>query len=463
MWCENLQEVFFVAFFNATYPLRHWTPPPPMSDERVLAFLPVCPWAENTAGTVTNYTVARNRLQPDPRDQEAMDFSYLASVEAILTRVSEEQCFFVASHQAIQPGWQNRLRLCRALLMDKTFSGATQDVVIPYSCHLQGGAAPPIANRSLLLMGSGKLKRYGMFDQVRSKLFKSFANMMRPDVDARSNWPYDAYKRGFFTAKFCLVLPGDSMSSQQSSRAVLSGCVPVYVVNEERDLFAYSLLEYAQFSVVIHVHEALRLHGAQHLVDRLERLVTNGGYQILRRNVQLARRFFDFGQTGPCSPYGAVLAQLAPPDLRGHAQRPAEAQALRERRELAKLVKEATRAADESQARWVREKDKWVKAVPGHCGSTNATHGRAPCSKWSKLRSASWDPASAKRIDGLRACAERCRMCWLCHYVSYSREEDICSWYASCDWPLQAAGRGETYQTVKVIKGLAKQKYIKYS
>ncbi len=455
LWCENLQEVSIIAFFNATYPFRLLQPPRQRSKEakRLLAFLPICPWAENSDGNSTNYELARSRLNPPSRmaqGGEGFASTYLGAADAILERVSEERCFFVASHQVIQPHWSNRMRLCRALLMDKTFSGATQDVVIPYSAHLQREAAPTRENRSLLLMGSGKLKPFGMFQGVRKRLLGRLRNMGRPDVDARQ-MPYLEYLRRFYEAKFCLVLPGDSMSTQQSARAMLSGCVPVFVVNEERDLFAFSLLDYAQFSLVLHVHEALRHHGAQHLLHRLEKLVENGGYSKLKANLQIALEFVDFSRSGPRSPYALMLAQLtAQAELRdpNEARGGASSEAM-DRRELAKLVGEATQAADEAEAQRVREQGEWAEEVhadAGNCGPANISRGKAPCSQWSKLRSGSWYGAAARGINGLRECAVWCRSCWRCNYVSYSRAADECSWYTTCP-ALQTAGRANAFLT----------------
>tara|TARA_B110001452_G_scaffold8996_1_gene7827 strand:+ start:1048 stop:2049 length:1002 start_codon:yes stop_codon:yes gene_type:complete len=70
-------------------------------------------------------------------------------------------------------------------------------------------------------------------------------------------------------------------------------------------------------------------------------------------------------------------------------------------------------------------------AYPGYCGKTEA--GRSNCETATrgsfKVRPAdtgSW-PAIA------RFCMQRCRSCTNCHFISFSREWEDCSWFAQCD------------------------------
>ena len=88
------------------------------------------------------------------------------------------------------------------------------------------------------------------------QVFRQLAALNRSDISVSSARTYADYRRGFYTAKFCLVLPGHTSSTSQSSRAILSGCVPVFVQNDETQLPFAALLAYHSFSVRLRIHQA---------------------------------------------------------------------------------------------------------------------------------------------------------------------------------------------------------------
>ena len=130
-----------------------------------------------------------------------------------LSRGPSTRCFYVASHPIVQTTWKSRLHLCRALVMDKTMYGRSQDAIIPYTgfdqstSHRLDWAA---LNRSLLLMGSGRHKRFGMFANLREVMAKRFRRLKLVGTVQylllRTS-SFDAYRRDFFRSKFCLVVP----------------------------------------------------------------------------------------------------------------------------------------------------------------------------------------------------------------------------------------------------------------
>ena len=53
-------------------------------------------------------------------------------------------------------------------------------------------------------------------------------------------------------------------------------------------------------------------------------------------------------------------------------------------------------------------------------------------------------------VADLAQCAERCRGCANCRYVSFSWAHDECAWFTHCRLPLEQKYQGDTYQTLKV-------------
>jgi len=90
-------------------------------------------------------------------------------------------------------------------------------------------------------------------------------------------------------------------------------------------------------------------------------------------------------------------------------------------------------------------------AKAGLCAPTEHNSGDCELSS-----SGSWSG-----MDSLRACNEKCRYCDNCVYVSYSKRNDDCSWYASCNlnnlttMPEIPSARGWSYATIRANKSAA--------
>ena len=82
--------------------------------------------------------------------------------------------------------------------------------------------------------------------------------------------------------------------------------------------------------------------------------------------------------------------------------------------------------------------------TPGYCATTPFTEG--DCLRGD---SGSWHPRR-HGLANLAACVARCRRCPRCNYVSFKAGED-CSWYQTCEHPLQTQFAGFT--TVAVRQG----------
>jgi hypothetical protein len=57
-------------------------------------------------------------------------------------------------------------------------------------------------------------------------------------------------------------------------------------------------------------------------------------------------------------------------------------------------------------------------------------------------------------VADLAQCAERCRSCANCRYVSFSWAHDECAWFTHCRLPLEQKFQGDTYQTLKVVSSM---------
>lgn len=79
----------------------------------------------------------------------------------------------------------------------------------------------------------------------------------------------------------------------------------------------------------------------------------------------------------------------------------------------------------------------------GYCATTD---GEGDCANG---LIGSWS-ASQHGITNLAQCAAKCRTCSACNYVSFSRKNNDCSWFAACATPLQHAFGGLTYRTAQV-------------
>ena len=81
--------------------------------------------------------------------------------------------------------------------------------------------------------------------------------------------------------------------------------------------------------------------------------------------------------------------------------------------------------------------------VVGHCGPTS------PGECGGSRESGSWH-TRRERIRSLEQCAERCRACPSCSFVSYSKLSRDCSWYRRCDVPGQLAYGGGSFRTLQL-------------
>ena len=84
-------------------------------------------------------------------------------------------------------------------------------------------------------------------------------------------------------------------------------------------------------------------------------------------------------------------------------------------------------------------------SLTGFCGVTNEGV-EGSCDRG---HSGSWN-TRAHRVRSFADCVGRCLLCARCAYVTYSPDNDDCSWYARRACNLRALGKDEAFQTVMV-------------
>jgi|ERR1712086_208830 len=333
--CEFIQEVGFIEFFRHNYPRMflvigtddgddavstNHTPnfiPKLNSQEDKIDFrqlrslnknlrllLPLCPVLERT-NTRNQFRIAADK----------------ATARLLQAGVRPHNIFHVAAHPSVsETTWQAPIRNIRRLQIDATIVGSMSDVLIPVgsSPHLCNYSRDDSRYKTNLIYGCGSehSKRYQGW---RSKLFETFAKLNKTDVDASTKRSKEDYANGFFRSMFCFVVPGDTIATSQATRAMVAGCVPVFLVADFRELPFSNVLDYSQFSIRMHgndlllndqQHSGLRFNAASNLYDRLQSMVTSGEYDRMLGNVRIARDFFNYHRFGSRSPYGLAMVSI---------------------------------------------------------------------------------------------------------------------------------------------------------
>jgi Exostosin family len=179
-----------------------------------------------------------------------------------------------------------------------------------------GSSSSSTSIRPRLLFGCGgdHSKRYLRW---RGDLFRAVSQLNRTDVFASTDMSHDEYNKGFFRSKFCFVVPGDTISTSQATRAMCGGCVPVFVIDDPRILPFADILYYPSFSLLKSIDQLLGPDESSSILimDRflqeLEQMTTNGTYEVLRRNLHQARDFFNYHRFDGRSPYAMAVLSVA--------------------------------------------------------------------------------------------------------------------------------------------------------
>lgn len=316
---ELLQEVGFIEMIRNHYPrsfaidmdgiltnqslptisvetLSRLSPPP-------LLFLPMC-----------GYLGEGTDRHPFGKHLTGADLA----VSRLQKNIHPKHIFYIAPHPLCHPdSFLNLIYNTRRLHTDETVRGSYSDIVIPVSTtpsvckgNLHGAARTNL----LYACGSEHSIRYKGFRSMITLLFRS---LNRTDVDVSLERTQEDYESGFWRSKFCFVVPGDTTSTSQTTRAMCANCVPIFVSPDFRDLPFSNILDYSTFSLRVHPNDLLngmdndaKLVRAESLYVSLQEMISNGTYDRLRTNVAIASDFFRYSRFGSRSPYGASLVSM---------------------------------------------------------------------------------------------------------------------------------------------------------
>jgi len=332
---EFFQEVGFIEFLRNHYP-RSFTV---VSDPNA---------AEERGLEVDNSTVVYlkdlNRARRVPRvflpfcgvmaNQGLMGHEPLEDANITVSKVQKQvpskNIFYVVSHPGTQNigdlafNWMNELIFnARALKIDQVARGFFYDIIIPVS------TMPSLSNfvssdhmrpKENLIYSCGRDHSF-IYKGIRSEVPRIFNSLGKEGIDMSLDRTPEEFELGFFKSKFCFILPGDTTGTVQASRAMLAGCVPIFITRDFRDLPFSNILNYTSFSIRLQHNflttdnEDLNRQRATNLYDTLEEMVINGTYDKMRESVEIVRDFFNYHRFGSRSAYGAALLSMYKDEL----------------------------------------------------------------------------------------------------------------------------------------------------
>eukprot|EP00250_Pteridium_aquilinum_P011549 c20145_g1_i2 orf=144-971(-) len=184
-----------------------------------------------------------------------------------------------------------------------------KDVIVPYTHLLPLLHSSDDRQRNTLLYFKGARHRHRT-GLIRDKLWALLKD--EPGVVFEEGFPNKTGKdqalKGMRDSEFCLHPAGDTPTSCRLFDAVASLCIPV-IVSDSIELPFEGVLDYAEFSLFVAVHNALQ---PKFLVDYL-RGISPHQIRSMRSHLATVQHFFEYdngypGGVGPIREEGAVNA-----------------------------------------------------------------------------------------------------------------------------------------------------------
>jgi len=243
------------------------------------------------------------------------------AMEKLEKQLPSKNIFYVAPFPGTtEVPWEYKINNARSLKIDQQTKGFFNDIIIPISAKpstCDYFSKEQNMNKSNLLFSCGYEHIWSaIYKGIREKLPRIFNALNKTAINMSSQRTKEEYDTGFHTSKFCFVIPGDTTATSQASKAMLAGCVPLFIALDFRDLPFANILNYSSFSLRFHTNHFITGNAtmdeerAVSLYHVLEDMVQNGTYDDLRRNVEIARDFFNYHRFTSRSPYGAALASM---------------------------------------------------------------------------------------------------------------------------------------------------------
>lgn len=207
----------------------------------------------------------------------------------------------------------------RTLRVDADLANNGREVYVPYaeSKALIRDVNPNVteiyaeAKRPYLLFAPTRESVGGLdLRQYRTMLFNEWKAL--PDSITTNEISDDKFKEALLTSDFCIILPGDTMSTGKLNKAIWMGCIPVIFASFKYALPFSKLINYNMFAITVFKDIAYSSDGLKDLVEYLNCIRENSALLAsYRKNLRAASRYFDFTVIEFPSPYHLTLLDLA--------------------------------------------------------------------------------------------------------------------------------------------------------
>lgn len=228
-------------------------------------------------------------------------------------KVNPKRIFYVNSSPHGYSNWENQIHSARAMRIDQTSGGHLGDIFLPISTTKEfcPNSLPFDQSRPNLLYSCGAEHSFSKrYKGMRIHMPNIFNALNRSHIDMKLERTKEDYDSGFLNSKFCFITPGDTAATSQSSKAMCSGCVPIFILSDFRELPFSNVLDYNTFSIAIQSFDVYEIGFAENFYNDIINMVNNGTYAELRSNLEIARDFFNYHRFGSRSPYGAALISM---------------------------------------------------------------------------------------------------------------------------------------------------------
>jgi hypothetical protein len=213
----------------------------------------------------------------------------------------------------LRPEVRNILDM-RFIRVDEEFPSNGRDIYVPY--------IEPRSHWSIRALHVGTRRKYfisaacreppGHLDSVRlwrTKVFKEWSQT--PESLIVTDMNAIEFDNAYLDSDFCVIIPGDSTSTQKLYKAIFAGCIPVVFVSFKEQLPFIHFIDWSQFSIVIAKDiinsptDMAELLNYLHNIRNTPHVLAN-----FKQAVELVSPLFDFAKSDWPSVYHFTLLEL---------------------------------------------------------------------------------------------------------------------------------------------------------
>lgn len=146
--------------------------------------------------------------------------------------------------------------------------------------------------------------------QWRTETFKQWNNSENSIVSV--SMADSAMKKCYLTSDFCVILPGDTSSTQKLYKAIFSNCIPVIFISFPEQLPFFHFIDWSAFSIIVEKDVIKSDHGMNELRDLIAAERNNATTLAAYKSALYdARMLFDYAKFDWPSVYHMTLLSLA--------------------------------------------------------------------------------------------------------------------------------------------------------